>query len=229
LHTDPLIDWLPAVAQPPLADDDIHVWRLAADPVAEATGEWLDTAERQRLERTSDPAARARLLATRIALRRVLAGYLGCAPAELQLSVADGGKPYLAEGPAFNLSHSGDLALLAVARVAVGIDVERLRAVGHWPGIARRVLDPQMTKQLLGLPAEQQPGAFLAAWTAMEARQKCRAEGVFGRRIGADEVGELAFRPDPQHLARIAWAGELAAPTIHWYAQAPLAPADDLS
>lgn len=229
MHTDPLIDWLPAVAQPPLAEQDIHVWRLARAASPAGSEQWLDAGERARLERAADPSVRRRLLATRLALRQVLAGYVGCAPGDLVLSVADGGKPFVADGPCFNLSHSGELALLAVARVPVGIDVERLREVGEWPRIARRVLDPAVVEQLLALPADEQTSAFLAAWTAVEARQKSQGEGVFGRRVAPDEVGELAFRPDPQHLARLAWAASLQAPIMHWYAQVIPAAADDLS
>jgi 4'-phosphopantetheinyl transferase len=227
LHTDPLIDWLPAVAQPPLAAQDIHVWRLAQELPPGGSEQWLDAGERARLERAAEPGVRRRLLATRLALRQVLAGYVGCTPGDLQLSVADGGKPFLANGPCFNLSHSGDLALLAVGQVPLGIDVERLREIREWPRIARRVLDPALVEQLLTLPADAQASAFLAAWTAMEARQKSQGEGVFGRRVAPQEVGELAFRPDPQHLARLAWAGDLGTPTLHWYAQVVPAAADD--
>ena len=36
------------------------------------------------------------------------------------------GKPFLSEGPAFSLSHSGDFCVLAVGEGRVGVDIERM-------------------------------------------------------------------------------------------------------
>lgn len=213
------ITWLPPPASLCLGPTEIHVWRLwpgAPDP---ATTHWLDTRERQRLEAMGDEAGRRQLLATRVGLRRVLGGYVGCHPAELPLRIAEGGKPFLAHGPFFNLTHSGSLALLAVADRAVGIDVEVLRAVPRAIAIARRVLDPAAAKALAGMPESERHRAFLALWTAMEARQKCLGEGVFGRRIAPDEVDALTFHPGPEHLGHLAWAADSGTPRIDWLVQ----------
>src|SRR5438552_660293 len=61
-------------------------------------------------------------------LSGLLAQYLGCPPALIALQRGPHGKPQLVGEPLhFNLSHSGALALLAIARdVAVGVDVERV-------------------------------------------------------------------------------------------------------
>lgn len=210
-----MIHWQPADPRPALQPADIHVWRLS--PVAHpAAATWLDDAERARLDAMTDPAGRARLLATRGGLRRVLAGYLDCEPGEVALRIDAGGKPRAADGPEFNLSHSGELALLAVASHPVGVDVERLRTVPRALAIARRVLDAATVAAMEALPPDARDDAFLTAWTAMEARQKCLGQGVFGVPIPAERVGGLAFAPDAGHLGHLAWEDPDLTPRVRW-------------
>lgn len=45
---------------------------------------------------------------------------------ESEILYTPDGKPFLADGPAFNLSHSGDYCALAVGEGKVGIDIERM-------------------------------------------------------------------------------------------------------
>jgi 4'-phosphopantetheinyl transferase len=61
------------------------------------------------------------------ALRALLGERLGLAPADVQLSAGEHGKPEV-PGAAlrFNVSHTGELALIALAEREVGVDVERL-------------------------------------------------------------------------------------------------------
>jgi 4'-phosphopantetheinyl transferase len=87
------------------------------------------------------------------------------------------GKPCCDGGPEFNLSHSGDLILLALHRERpVGVDVEQLRPGLAWRPIARRVLPPEEWQALEAEGAE----AFLAAWCRLEARLKAQGLGLAG-------------------------------------------------
>ena len=141
-------------------------------------------------------------------LRHLLAGYLSVAPQEAELLRGAHGKPRIAgDRPtlAFNLSHSGDAALYAVARdLEVGIDIERSREIPNAPGIARRVMDEAEIAQLAS--AGNDPATFLRLWTCLEARQKCLGEGVFGRRVGEAQVGSLSFAASEGLQACVAWA-----------------------
>ena len=71
---------------------------------------------------------RRRYLASRLALRHLLAAALGADLAALRLAEDGNGKPCLVDEPDrchFNLSHSGGLALIALSRAApVGVDLE---------------------------------------------------------------------------------------------------------
>jgi 4'-phosphopantetheinyl transferase len=95
-----------------------------------------------------------RWAASRWALRAALAGYLGVDPVAVALRAGRRGKPALAgDSPLrFSLSHSGALALIAVASGReVGVDVERI-----------------------GL----RPAAFYDEWTSREAAAKCFGGGL---------------------------------------------------
>src|SRR5438094_471400 len=73
---------------------------------------------------------------------------VGIAPEKLAFVYGDHGKPALVEVPRptdvqFNLAHSGDLAILAIARDRdLGADVERLRPVPEHARIAARFFSP---------------------------------------------------------------------------------------
>ena len=72
-------------------------------------------------------ASAPRWVVARAALRIVLAGHLGTHPSDVEFTAGPHGKPeILGSAPRFNLSHSGDLAVIALTPDAeVGIDVER--------------------------------------------------------------------------------------------------------
>ena len=85
---------------------------------------------------------RHRWIVARAGLRRVLADYCSSAPESLEFGSQKYGKPFLVGdyiGPHFNLSHSGDLALVAVTEAGpVGVDVEYKRPIRDWQSVAKR-------------------------------------------------------------------------------------------
>jgi 4'-phosphopantetheinyl transferase len=136
-----------------LLDDEIHVWRLGY---------------RRELGRAP--------------LRALLAAYLGERPEALVLIDGEHGRPGLAaphESLAFNWSHSGDRALLAIARgIAPGIDLERWRPRPRALEIAQRFFCAEEAAALAMLDAEQLTSAFLELWTAKEAVLKALGRGI---------------------------------------------------
>ncbi|WP_032916886.1 4'-phosphopantetheinyl transferase superfamily protein [Streptomyces rimosus] len=110
----------------------VRVWRipLSAPPhVISELVALLDPEERERGERAALPEDRARFHIAHGAARLILGDSLGVPPELLRYTYGHWGKPALLGHPGlgFNLSHSGGLALLAVAaQRVVGIDVEQL-------------------------------------------------------------------------------------------------------
>jgi 4'-phosphopantetheinyl transferase len=165
----------------------IDVWQieLSAPPSAGHAECVLGAAELIRARRIRRPADARRFVVCHCGVREVIGRYLGIAPAEVAFSYSPAGKPALASagadsGLTFNLSHSGELALLAVGVGSpVGVDVERLGSKSNWELIARRVFVPGELARLLALPgAEGRAAAFCAHWTRKEAYLKALGSGL---------------------------------------------------
>jgi 4'-phosphopantetheinyl transferase len=168
---------------PPISGE-IHVWRFEL------------------------PAGAGRA-AARSARARLLAAYLGD-PVPIELRSDRNGKPRLATKPerlSFNLSHSGRLALVAIASdgVEVGIDVERLRPRRDLARLADRWLPAEDAVAVAAAPPAEREGRFYAAWTRHEARVKCTGAGLAGPPPGP-EVRAWPLAIDPGYAAAVALA-----------------------
>jgi 4'-phosphopantetheinyl transferase len=171
---------------------DVDVWTLdVRAPAARALGELLTPEEAERAASFAREELSRRWAAARGLLRSVLARYAGCAPAEVEIvrrpclhCGGAHGKPALARedetGIAFNLSHSHDLAAVAVsAGLEVGLDVERRDGGRDLERLARATLEDAEREIVLGLPAGERERAFFDAWTRKEALLKATAEGIY--------------------------------------------------
>jgi 4'-phosphopantetheinyl transferase len=113
----------------------------------------------------------------------VLSGYLGEPPAEIAIELSENGKPRLEKGSGleFNLSHSGDIALIAVSqRRPVGVDVERIEPARDLVSLAERALGPEDVARVRGAGSRERPAVFYESWVRHEARLKCLGVGLTG-------------------------------------------------
>jgi hypothetical protein len=126
-------------------------------------------------------------------LRALLGRYLQLDPSTLRFNLGPHGKPaLLGGGPAFNLSHSGTLAVYALSASAeVGVDVQLdLRQIDE-AAIARRFLTAADARALAQLPPPERRTEFLRAWVRHEAALKCRGSGfAAGREAGTGRTGK---------------------------------------
>jgi 4'-phosphopantetheinyl transferase len=192
-----------------LPADAVHVWRIDLS-ARDRSGEPATLApdEIARARRLIDPRAQDRFIALRQATRAILARYVDRPAEALAFGREARGKPVLADPPGdwcFNLSDSGDLALLAVARSRpLGIDVEYVRAVPRRDAIARRLLGDAVVAALARLPADAGDILFFREWTAFEARQKATGAGLAGPRADPGEWPVRHFAPAPGVIAALA-------------------------
>ena len=124
---------------------------------------------------------RRRYLAAHVALRKTLATCLGDRPENLRFESGGFGKPLLVHAApcAFNLSRSGDVAVIAVAQDGqIGVDVELVRAVPDAMALAARNFSASEHEQLLALAGPQRDAAFLRCWTRKEACLKAIGSGL---------------------------------------------------
>jgi phosphopantetheinyl transferase len=123
------------------------------------------------------------LAASPTALRAVLAVYLREQPEQIRLERGEHGKPRLAGGAArlqFNLSHSGELALVAVSgELEVGVDVQWMRP--------------------------KRGEAFYRRWACHEAHVKCLGIGLLrARRMALEPVAVRSIDLEPGYAAAVA-------------------------
>ena len=178
--------WRARDACPPLGPRDIHVWRVELDRSRahlESLAASLSPEERSYASRFQFEGDRSRYIAARGALRHILGGYVKAAPETIVFRYGARGKPELGEPSApwlgFNVSHSQDIALCAVASSRrVGIDVEYLRPVADALDIAERFFSRGEAAALRAVPHERQRSAFFACWTRKEAYVKALGEGL---------------------------------------------------
>jgi 4'-phosphopantetheinyl transferase len=237
-------DWLPATGPIELAPDEVHVWRIdvagsaAIDPAALET---LSEAERARAARFHFEADRRRFVASHVALRGTLASYLGAQPSSLAFGDGTHGKPFV-DAPErgrslrFSLSHSGDLALVAVSLgCEVGVDIERVRPREDLAGFVARYLSPREREALERIPSGDRLRAFFETWALKEAYLKACGDGLlreldaFDVTVGDAQPRLLEVRDRPGDEARWGlrrlepgegYAGALAAAGSGWQVRA---------
>ncbi|MBZ5521978.1 MAG: 4'-phosphopantetheinyl transferase superfamily protein [Acidobacteriia bacterium] len=208
--SDGVTQWLSAEPVPELATGDVHIWRarlIQPEPVRQSCRDVLTEDELARAARFYFEKDRNQFIVSHGMLRRTLAPYLGIAPRDIQFRIEKNGKPELAENGRhcslkFNLSHSGELALLAITRdQIVGVDVELHRPDFAGEAIADRFFSAEEAGKLRTLPEEQKVEAFFNCWTRKEAYVKARGEGLT---IPLDSF-DLTFAPgEPPALLRVA-------------------------
>ena len=177
--------WEVPAAAPELATDEVHVWCLGLDEVAadiSLLGSCLSPDEHERADRLIHEQHRLRFVVARATLRRLLAQYLDLDPGAVAFAYGEQGKPALVEGGLFfNMSHSHEMALYAVARSReVGVDVEWPRPKVAHEQIAMRSFSLEEQEALRELDESDRLAAFYNIWTRKEAYIKARGDGITG-------------------------------------------------
>lgn len=198
-----------------LTMNEMHIWRAKLDLEGRLPADGLPIGERERAERLSSPRTRGRWVASRWALRGVLARYLEEDPAGIELRVGAHGKPALAEpcaGLRFNLSHSGGLALVAVAwGREVGVDLERVDRRRDVLKLADRVLSPAAAASVRAASPATRAVAFHRAWARREALVKCLGTGLRAP-LPTARVAISSLDPGPGFAAAVAVTGDAVPP-----------------
>ena len=212
-------DWRAWQPDDPPPGAPLAVWRWNASAVG-AQPSILSQEELSRADNMA-PRRRARFLADRSALRRILACHLARLPGALAFTYSALGRPTLAPHGEmaldFNLSHSGDQSVLAVCRSgAVGVDIEHLRALPDILAVARRVFPPAWVERLLAQPEAGRRRAFFELWTRFEACQKATGRGVFSGVSAVIDQATRAFLVTEDCIGHICLSGAELPPDIAW-------------
>jgi 4'-phosphopantetheinyl transferase len=176
--------WLAPPADLCLTPGEVHVFRLTLAPEAahlSRLSAFLSVEERGRAARFLFDEIRRAFIAARGQMRQVLGSLLEQPPAALHFETGARGKPYLPGSDLqFNLSHSGEMALLAVTlHREVGVDIEWTARSVDFEGIAPRFFAAGEVQAFTALPDRERRRAFFTIWTRKEAYIKACGQGLY--------------------------------------------------
>ena len=182
----------------------VDVWTIALNqPLPSYDRAILSDTERERAARFRFEDDRVRWLRAHAALRTILGAELGIRPQDLEFTIGVHGKPALANQPAcqFNLSHSGEYALIAVSEAAVGADIERIRDKVDMAALLRRLSETDLP--------DTTP-ALYSRWTQREAKSKAAGGELFA--APRPDIYALDIPAPEGYAASIACVGSM--PTV---------------
>ncbi len=209
---------VPALPTGPRAspnEDELILWFGAPDGDGRDLFGHLSADERARATSFRFEADRWSFAAAHGGLRVLLASMLDCAPQALRFASAPRGKPHLdGGGPRagalqFSMSHARGCVAVAVARCAVGVDVERRRTMNDMMAVAKTAFAPEEFAALTGrLEPSVRSALFFRYWTLGEAFIKATGDGL------AEDLSSFAFNDaDPPELMRVS---ALRGPPNRW-------------
>ena len=172
-----------------LEDSDIHLWyadqaEFNVPELEENCTNLLTEQEAERYQRYTSEQRRKQFLLGRMLIRKTLSQYAEPPPAAWKFVVNGYGKPTIemaGEGNAlfFNLSHSGDRLVLAIANnESIGVDIEARNKPRRLPKVADRYFSPTEVADLFALPEAEQLSRFYDLWTLKEAYIKACGLGL---------------------------------------------------
>jgi 4'-phosphopantetheinyl transferase len=203
-HQPSLREWRPGVHEPPLAPDEVRVWLIDLDgglnlgddgETAEPGPELALLAgdEQVRAARFIRARDRRRFVSCRAALRQILGGLLEASPGSLQFRAGGQGKPELVPEQSddeqndrrhplrFNVSHSAELALIAVGRGRdLGVDIERVRPFAEADRIVASFFSTAEQAAFALISEDAKALVFVRGWTRKEAVLKGLGIGLAG-------------------------------------------------
>lgn len=191
-----------------LKDSRIDIWQFPLHTSWPEAHSFLNDEESARAKRYHFAHHCRRYTVARTMLRLILGHYLQTNPKKLVFTYNTHGKPALLDFPAlqFNLSHSGELALLAVgSHFPVGIDLEFFSA-RPYRGIGKTLFSNQENLKLEHVNQALEPLAFFHVWAQKEAFIKACGLGL----AYPTKQFEVSLLPSPSyevidHIHQTTW------------------------
>ena len=163
-----------------LKTDKIDLWQYKLDSDPALLANYLNADEQQRANRYYFAKHKRRFTNARGMLRVILARYLDTHPSLLCFNENQYGKPALENNHIlqFNLSHSADLALLAVCmHTPIGVDLEYF-SERPFDGIASHMFSEIEIQEFSQIDQAHKQTAFYHVWAQKEAFIKACGLGL---------------------------------------------------
>lgn len=201
--------WTPLKLPLEIAPGVVHVIRLKLDLpeiTCDRLSQFLTDDERARAARFRVDGPRQQFLICRSTLRRLLSSVLNVPSAEVPIQCGNHGKPSVPaaavghsnHGIEFNVSHSGQLGLIAITTGhPVGVDVEQFDTRVQILKLAERFFSPFEAESLANLAPHKQLAGFYRGWTCKEAYIKAIGNGL------SQSLASFRVEIDPEKPARL--------------------------
>lgn len=164
--------------------NNIDIWLLNKEEILPLRSNWaniLSVDEQQRANRFHFNEDSISFALYHACKRLILASYLNHSPKDIVFAQQEKGKPFLPSSIIkFNLSHTKNMAILAVAyNIEVGVDIEKNKPANNYLEIAKRFFHIEEYNYLKKIDnAQKQQFAFFEIWTAKEAILKATGQGI---------------------------------------------------
>lgn len=170
-----------------IKNQHVDIWMLDKVKLLHTLIKWdqfLSENELQRAQRFHFEEDKLSFMIYHACKRLILSHYLNQAPQEIEIAIREKGKPYLSHSTiTFNLSHTKDIAILAVAdNIEIGVDIEKIKPSHDYLAIAKRFFHAQEYAYLIQIiNDDERQKMFYRFWTAKEAVLKATGEGIIAR------------------------------------------------
>ena len=140
--------------------------------------DFLSIDERNRAKRYHFLKDKNRFIICRFILKFLLAEYTGLGIDKILIDIDSNKKPYLSSHPSvfFNVSHSGEWALIAIAKTPIGIDVEYVNTSFEYEEILPTIFNKPEINEIKN--SKDNHHAFFKFWTRKEAIVKAIGKGI---------------------------------------------------
>jgi len=184
----PAISWSDWAGQTPvLPPGTCHLWDLRP---SHGYADILGTEELARYQAITNEEVKISFATSQGGLRTVAACYRNCEPWQIRLEREERGKPYLADGPHFNLSHTAGRIFAAFSPQSLGLDVESSNRTVHACDLAAKFFSEEESAHIHSLDEARAQAAFLRYWVCKEATVKLSGDGIYhGLREARVELG----------------------------------------
>lgn len=174
-------EWLPGASCTYDLSAADHIWRVSISAVAHLIHQFwglLSADERERAGRYHREKDRERFIVGRSVLRILSGRYLDQDSLYIVFEAGQNHKPYIKGADALhhNLSHSGDIVLIAFSKAPVGIDAEQHDKHLHYQDIMQICYD-QAEIEMVERSATHTEDFYLL-WTRKEAFLKMLGKGI---------------------------------------------------
>ena len=147
--------------------------------------QYLNATEKQKAGTFARSELQRKYIKTRGVLRKVLAEYLNERPQQVNIKLAEYGKPFVDQTLFFNLSHSANRFVIAVTNVSeIGVDLEQVRQRKNLQGLVKKCFSALEINYWEGLSEQQKIFAFYQFWVRKEAFVKAIGRGIA---VGLDQ------------------------------------------